>query len=156
MKKRGFTLLEMMIVVGITLIMFGVGSLSVSKYNEGRDSNILNNNLITTFHMMAMKASDITNKIYIIFDYENSLILFKKEGIVIEKFELPKGYTYSNTGSSLYFTDTGNVSQMFSFFVKTKNGNDVLKLTFSSVDKFVKSVHIRQYVYSDGAWIQTK
>lgn len=158
MKKRGFTLLEMMIVVGITLIMFGVGSLSISKYNEGRSNKILTNELKMKFQMVANKAFNINSRIQFVPDYDNNLILFKKEGTIIEQIKLPKGYDYSNNASSsaIYFTETGNVSPMFSFFVKAKDGSNFLKLTFSSVDKFVKSVHIRQYAYCGGEWIETK
>ncbi len=149
MKKKGFTLLEVMIVVGILLVAFGVGSLSLSKYNESRNSKVINNELKIKFEMIAAEAFNSKSRIQFVPDYDNNLILFKKEGTIIEKMELPKGYVYSNnaTNSAIYFTETGNVSPMFSFFVKTKEGDNVLKLTFSSVDKFVRKVHIRQYTY---------
>lgn len=158
MKKNGYTLFEMIIVVSIMLIISGVASASISKYNEGRVNKILNNELKMKFYMIAEQAFNSRIKIQFVPDYDDNLILFKKEGTIIEKVELPKGYNYSNNASTsaIYFTETGNVSPMFSFFVKDKDGSNVLKLTFSSVDKFVKSVHIRQYAYSDGQWIETK
>lgn len=156
MKEKGFTLFEIIIVVGILLTALGVGSLSLSKYNEDRKNRVINNELRMKFEMIAAEAFNSKSKIQFVPDYDNNLILFKKEGTIIEKVELPKGYVYSNNASSsaIYFTETGNVSPMFSFFVKTKEGDSVLKLTFSSVDKFVQKVHIRQYTYENGIQVE--
>lgn len=157
MKEKGFTLFEIIIVVGILLTALGVGSLSLSKYNEGRKNRVINNELRMKFEMIAAEAFNSKSKIQFVPDYDNNLILFKKEGTIIEKIKLPKGYNYSNnaSNSAIYFTETGNVSPMFSFFVKDEDGSNVLKLTFSSVDKFVKSVHIRQYIYENGVEQET-
>ena len=157
MKKKGYTLFEALVVISIIVIISGVASASISRYNKGRDNNMLTNELKMKFHMIAGEAFNTKSKIQFVPDYDNNLILFKKEGTIIEKIKLPKGYNYSNnaSNSAIYFTETGNVSPMFSFFVKDEDGSNVLKLTFSSVDKFVKSVHIRQYIYENGVEQET-
>lgn len=152
MKNKGFTLLETIIVTSIALIMMGTAGVSLSNYNKNKDLKTIREGLYETFRTMALDAAESRERIDIEFDYNNYLILFKKDGKITQKFNLPKAYNYSNTSSSRHFTESGNISPMFSFYIQEKTGKDLYKLTFDSTDKFVQSVNIRRYINVDSTW----
>lgn len=152
MKNKAYTLIELVIVMGIITIFTGAMGLSLSNYNEKNDYKEITEKLYTNFETIAIEADNKDIQIDVKFDYNNSLILFEKEGNIISKINLPKRYTYTNNGgANIHFTETGNVSPMFTLIVK-ENGNDFFKLTFISTDKFVERVSISKYLYKDSVW----
>jgi len=108
------------------------------------------------FKTFSEEAYNSKARIDIEFDYENNLILFKKEGKIISRFNLPKRYVYSNNGgSNIHFSDTGNISPMFTMEIKDGN-KEFFKLTFISTDKFVQTVRITKKMYNDGSWVEVE
>lgn len=155
MKNKGYTLMELMVVVAIIMGLSGVVGLSVGKYLEQRDEKIVTYDLPMLMETMALHADNTNERVYIEFDYNNNLILFKKNSKIIEKFRLPKRYKYSDTVStSIHFTEEGNISRMFSFKIKDEKGKEFYKLTFTSTDKFVRSVRVNRYFYVNNDWVE--
>ena len=73
MKKKGYTLFEALVVISIMVIISGVASASISRYNKGRDNNMLTNELKMKFHMIAGEAFNTKSKIQFVPDYDNNL-----------------------------------------------------------------------------------
>ncbi len=153
MKNKAYTLIELIVSVSIIMTLSLVTGLSVSKYGENKDSNEICEKLYDHFRIFATQAENSRTRIDIEFDLNNNLILFKKEGKIISRFYLPKRYRYSNTGTDIHFTETGNISPMFTFEAKEENIN-FLKMTFLSTDKFVQRVRIERKKFIDNDWVE--
>lgn len=152
MKNKGFTLLELTVVVGIMSVLFFIGGVSYCNFCEKRDYSLATERLYDAFRTFADNAGNSETRINLNFDLNNNLISFEKGGKIISKFQLPKRYTYSKTGSNIHFTETGNVSPMFSFEVKEDN-KSFFKLSFISTDKFVQKVRIIKKRYIGNNWV---
>lgn len=153
MKNKAYTLIELIVSVSIIMVLSLVTGVSLSKYAENKDFNEVSEKLYDHFRIFANQAENSRIRIDIEFDFNNNLILFQKEGKIISSFHLPKRYEYSNTGTNIHFTDTGNISPMFTFEAKEKNAN-FLKMTFLSTDKFVQRVRIERKKFINNNWVE--
>lgn len=152
MKNKGFTLLEITVTIGVASILFFIGGLSYCNFCEKRDYSLATEELYNSFKIFAENAGNSEKRINLNFDLNNNLISFEKEGKIISKFQLPKRYTYYKTGSNIHFTETGNVSPMFSFEVK-EGDKSFFKMSFISTDKFVQRVRIIKKKYIGNNWV---
>lgn len=153
MKNKAYTLIELIVTVSIIMTLSLFTAVSLSKYGENKDSNEISEKLYDHFRIFASQAENSGVRIDIEFNLNNNLILFKKEGKIISSFHLPKRYDYSNTGTNIHFTETGNVSPMFTFEAKEKNTN-FIKMTFLSTDKFVQKVRIERKKFLNNNWVE--
>lgn len=153
MKNKAYTLIELIVSVSIIMTLSLVTGLSVSKYGVNKDSNEICEKLYNHFRIFASQAEISKERIDIEFDFNNNLILFKKQGTIISRFYLPKRYKYSKTGGNVHFTENGNISSMFTFEAKDGDIN-FLKMTFLSTDKFVKTVRIERKKFIDNDWVE--
>lgn len=151
MKKKAYTIFELMTVISIILILASLSGLSFSNYSKHSDNRMINEKLPEIFKLMSLQAYKQNCQIDIIFDFENNLILFKKNSKIIEKFKLPKRYTYEATTNSRYFNKDGNIHPMFSLIVK-ENNIEIMKISVISTDKFVKSARIIKYIKKGNQW----
>lgn len=60
-KKLGFTLVELMVVVAVMIILTGIGAASLNKINSNQELNGLKNELIASFNLARSMA--ITNQL---------------------------------------------------------------------------------------------
>lgn len=156
MKNKGYTLLELMLVIAIILIFTGGTGLSLSNYSKTKDYKEITEKLSTFFYITGKEADDSDERIDIEFDYGNYLILCRKAGNIVSKFQLPKRYLYSNNGgTNIHFNDDGNISPMFTLEVKDGD-KEFFKLTFISTDKFVKTARINKKMYIDSNWVEVE
>ena len=151
MKKRAYTIFELMTVLSIILILAGLSGLSFSNYSKKSDYRVIGEKIPEIFRLMSLQAYKQNSQIDIIFDFDNNLILFKKNSKIIEKFKLPKRYTYEATTNSRYFNKDGNIHPMFSLIVK-ENNIEIMKFSVISTDKFVKNARIIKYIKKGNQW----
>ena len=151
MKNKAYTLIELIVSVSIIMTLSLVTGLSVSKYGENKDSNEICEKLYNHFRIFASQAEISKERIDLEFDFNNNLILFKKQGKIISRFHLPKRYKYSKTGTNVHFTENGNISSMFTFEAK-EGDTSFLKMTFLSTDKFVQRVRIERRKFINNNW----
>jgi prepilin-type N-terminal cleavage/methylation domain-containing protein len=153
MKNKAYTLIELVVVIAILMTLSLATSVTLTRYGENKDYNEVCEKLYNHFRIFASEAENSESRIDIEFDFNNHLVLFKKEGKIISSFKLPKRYKYSNTGTNIHFNKTGNVSPMFTFEVKEGETN-FFKMTFLSTDKFVQRVRIERKKHDGSNWIE--
>lgn len=151
MKNKAYTLIELIVSVSIIMVLSLVTGVSLSKYAENKDFNEVSEKLYDHFRIFANQAENSRIRIDIEFDFNNNLILFKKQGKIISRFHLPKRYKYSKTGTNVHFTENGNISSMFTFEAK-EGDTSFLKMTFLSTDKFVQRVRIERRKFINNNW----
>lgn len=171
MKRRGFTIIELLIVVAIIGILVGIGGVSIKKQAESR-AMLKVKNEIGDFFRVAAKRSQETGKRYgVDFDLAGKKIeIYREEDEngkwksggtrrTIEKLELSNVFEYEKISETLReqnfsrnITSTGNLSAGLTLYVFKSNsetgiqGEEVAKyaITFKTTDKHVKFLHVKE------------
>lgn len=159
MKKRGFTIIELLIVIALIGILIGVGSFSIKKQAESRGMLRIQNE-VGDFFRVAAKRSQETGKKYIInFDLAGKKIEITRDGEVTDTLNLPNVFEYEKISETLReqnftrnITSTGNLSMGLTLYVFKSNsqtgiqGDEVAKyaVTFKTTDKHVKFLHVKE------------
>lgn len=159
MKKRGFTIIELLIVVAVIGILIGIGSFSIKKQAESR-AMLRVQNEVGDFFRVAAKRSQETGKKYVIdFDLAGKKIDISRNGDITDTLELPIVFEYekiSETSREQSFTrnmtSTGNLSMGLTLYVFRSNsqtgiqGDEIANyaITFKTTDKHVKFLHIKE------------
>jgi len=147
MKKKGFTLIEMLVVIALIGILVGIGSLSIKKQAESRAMLKITNEVGDFFRVAAKRSQETGKKYAVDFDLvEKKIEIYREEkdedgdgvgdgewedgGIrsTIEKFELPNVFEYEKisggTGSQEFtsnITSTGNMSGTLTLYIFKSN-----------------------------------
>lgn len=148
-KEKGFTLIELMIVVGILMLMSAGATFKIIENRSRKDYKILTEDLENYMHIMALQA-DYGDEVYdFTFDCNSKLIIFRKGGNIISQFELPESFDYEDKNGSKIIsgntTVTGNINQSFSLYTFDKSNKAVFKETFVSTKKYIKFLYINRY-----------
>lgn len=147
MEKKGFTLIELMIVVALIGILVSIGGVSIKKQAESK-AMLRVQNEIGDFFRIAAKRSQETGKIYNVdFKLDENLIEISRTG-VLEELKLPNIFEYSiipslaNNKATL--TTTGNISNNFTLYIS--NSKEIKHaINFNKDDSHIKYLHIREY-----------
>ena len=159
MKKRGFTIIELLIVVAVIGILVGLGGISIKKQAESR-AMLKVKNEIGDFFRVAAKRSQETGKKYVInFDLAEKKIEITRNGDTTDTLELPNIFEYEKISKTLReqnfsrnITSTGNLSLGLTLYVFKANsqpgiqGDEIAKyaITFKTTDKHVKFLHVKE------------
>ena len=72
MKKRAYTIFELMTVLSIILILAGLSGLSFSNYSKKSDYRVIGEKIPEIFRLMSLQAYKQNSQIDIIFDFDNN------------------------------------------------------------------------------------
>ncbi len=172
MEKKGFALIEMLIVIAIIGILVGVGGISIKKQAESRAMLRVQNEL-GDFFRVAAKGSQETGKRYgINFDLVGENIeIYREENEdgewedggarrTIEELKLPKVLEYGIKWGTIYDQDfnseiksEGYLNKNFTMYIFTASlgsgigDNEEVKYAISfSFDDHIKYLHVREYL----------
>ena len=160
MKKKAFSIIELLIVVAILGILVGIGGVSIKRQAKS-NAMIRIKNELGDFFRVASKRSKETRKKYLVeFKLDENIIKISNEGKPIENIELPNFFEYGVMWKSKYiqnFTveleNYGNLDKNFSLYIFERNnteeitGNEKLEYVVSfSSDRGIKYLHVREYI----------
>ena len=162
MKKRGFTIIELLIVVAIIGILVGIGGVSIKRQAESRAMLRIKNEIGDFFRVAAKRSWETGKRYDINFNLVEKIITISRNGNLIEKLDLPNIFEYTIKDSGSYgseftsgFTSTGNISSdNFTFYVAKSNSNIgiqedeevIYAITFYKGDNHVNYLHVKEYI----------
>ncbi len=163
MKKRGFTLLELLIVITIIGILVGYGGMSIRRQARTRAMLRVKNEIGDFFRVAAKRSLENGKRYSIDFKLQDKIIEISRNGTITDTLELPKilEYGIKNTAGnyppvfSTEFTTKGNISgNNFTLYVTRSNlskGIDeeeevLYAVTFYKGDNHIDYLHIREYI----------
>ena len=173
MKRRGFTIIELLIVIALIGILVGIGSVSIKKQAESRAMLRVQNEVGDFFRIAAKRSLETGKRYGVDFDLVGKKIeIYRDEGTdgeweddgarrTIEKLELPKVLEYGIKDSGSYpsefntnITSSGNISDNFTLYIVTSNSNSGIQgeeevkyaISFYKGDTHVNYLHIREYI----------
>ncbi len=148
--KKGFTLLELIIVVTIMTILSGSTFISIKKSRSIKDLKILKEEINVFVDNIALNADERDERLDISFDFDKKLISVKKNGNIIDELILPNSFEYEDSfGKKLVerqFTPKGNMNTSFSMYAFDTNNKAVFKHTFVTNRKYIDTLIINNYL----------
>lgn len=148
MKKRGFTIIELLIVVALIGILVGIGGVSIKKQAESKAMLRVQNEIGDFFRVAAKRSQETGKKYAVDFDLVNKIIKITRNGNPTDTLELPNVFKYSiipalTTGKPT-LTTTGNISDNFTLYIS--NSKEIKHaINFDKDDSHIKYLHIREY-----------
>jgi len=145
MKKRGFTIIELLIVLALIGVLVGIGGVSIKKQAESRGMLRVGNEIGDFFRVAAKRSQETGKKYAVHFDLVGKKIeIYREEEeesgvangkwkdggikVLIEELELPNVFEYEKiSGSSVdqdfisKITSTGNMSGTITLYVFKSN-----------------------------------
>lgn len=159
MKLKGFTIIELLIVVALIGILVSVGGVSLKKQAESRAMLKIQNEFGDFFRVAAKRSFETGKKYSIHFDLTGKKIIISRNGKITDTLELPGIFEYEKiAGSSVSqditttLTTNGNMSGSFTLYVFKSNSevkaNWIAKyaIKFTTNDTHVKFLHVKEYV----------
>ncbi len=149
LKKKGFTMFELVIVVGIITILSGVTFVSINKSRSIKDLKILKENVNVFVNNLALIADSQDERLDISFNFDKKLISVRKNGNIIKELKLPSSFEYEDSfGRKIInrqLTPKGNMNTSFSMYTFDSKSNAVFKHTFVTNRKYINTLIINNY-----------
>ncbi len=147
MKRRGFTIIELLIVVALIGILVGVGGVSIKRQAESRAMLRVQNELGDFFRVAAKRSQETGKRYGVEFKLGENLIEISRIGF-LEELKLPNIFEYSIKppliDGKTTLTSTGNISDNFTLYIS--NSKEIKHaINFDKEDSHVKYLHIREY-----------
>jgi prepilin-type N-terminal cleavage/methylation domain-containing protein len=147
MKKRGFTIIELLIVVALIGILVGIGGVSIKKQAESKAMLRVQNEIGDFFRIAAKRSQETGKKYAVEFKLDENLIEVSRVGF-LEELKLPNMFDYSIkpplTDGKATLTTTGNISDNFTLYIS--NSKEIKHaINFNKDDSHIKYLHIREY-----------
>ena len=159
MKSKGFTIIELLIVVALIGILVSVGGVSIKKQAESRAMLKIQNEFGDFFRVAAKRSLETGKKYSIHFDLTGKEITISRNGEITDTLELPNIFEYEKISASSVsqditktLTTNGNMSGGFTLYVFKANSetkNDWIAkyaIRFTTTDTHVKFLHVKEYV----------
>ncbi|MGB6127375.1 MAG: prepilin-type N-terminal cleavage/methylation domain-containing protein [Psychrilyobacter sp.] len=145
MKKRGFTIIELLIVLALIGILVGIGGVSIKKQAESRAMIKVTNEIGDFFRIAAKRSRETGEKYTVHFNLvEKKIEIYREEEeengvangkwkdggikVPIERLDLPNIFEYEKISESSFdqdftskITSTGNMSGTITLYVFKSN-----------------------------------
>lgn len=160
MRRRGFTIIELLVVVALIGILVGIGGVSIKKQAESRAMLRIQNE-IGDFFRVAAKRSQETGKKYVVdFDLGGEKIEISRNGDITDILDLPNIFEYGiKWGSNFEQTfnsemeSQGFLDKNFTIYIFKSNYQSGIQdeeevkyaVSFDS-DDHIKYLHVREYI----------
>ena len=167
MKKKGFTIIEMLITIALIGILIGVGSLSIKKQAESNAMLRVENEIGDFFRVAAKRSLETGKKYGVDFNLaEKNIEIYRRENSdgewddsksksIIEELELPNVFEYGIKNETTYttsftITSDGNINEIFTFYI-FKDIDEVKYIINFDLDDYINYLHVREYIPIDSA-----
>lgn len=150
LKKKGFSLLELIIVIAIMTILSGSTFISIKKSRSIKDLKVLKEEINLFVDNFSLIAGDKGERLDISFDFNKKLISVKKDGNIIDELDLPTSFEYEDSfGRKLVerqITPKGNMNTSFSMYAFDSKNKAIFKHTFVTNRKYIDTLIINNYL----------
>lgn len=128
-KVRGFSLIEVVVALGIVFILGNIGYITYDRVNSDRAIQLGKIEIVNLFEKYSFESMKNGENIYINLDYlNNSIEVYDKNSKIIEKAKLSKNiklisiYGKEILGTQrVEITKDGNINPSFSLYMGNKN-----------------------------------
>ncbi len=160
-KKKAFTLIELLIVIGIMSILFFTGGVSIKRHRESTAMLRIKNEVGDFFRLEAKRAKESRKRYEIDFELEKKRILIKQNELVINRLELPSTFEYMKISKGKReqtlkrdITSTGNINMSLTLYVFQSNfnkgiqGDELAKyaIVLKNNDEHVRYLHVKERI----------
>lgn len=170
MNKRGYTLIEVLVFLGLVSIFFGFITFSLEKRKMNESFIRVKTELPLFIRKVQKYGFQYENEYYVDFKISDNRLLFEtKDKVLIEEVRLPKniGYFTNNSDKNADFirktTKNGNFDRGFSIFLSDRNMKKIyyrisvstvnsVKYPLISVYKAKKPILINENYLDYGLW----
>jgi len=160
MRKRGVTLIELLIVVALIGILAGVGGISIKKQAESRAMLRVKNEIGDFFRVTAKRSQETGKKYAVNFDLAGKKIEISRNGKITDSLVLPNTFKYGikwglnfEQSFDCEMESRGFLDKSFTIYVfKGTSGSgigndDEVKYAISfGFDDHIKYLHVREYL----------
>lgn len=155
--KKGFTLLEIMVVCCIIVVMTTAGSLTLSGRAEKDGLRELKLKIPLLIENMSWKSMENGIRYDVEFNFEENFFKVFKEGEVVIRESLPKHFIYEDINGNRVIkrttTSTGNMNMPFSIYVFSRDRKKVLYKITADTTSPAKYVIVRKYKPTEEATV---
>lgn len=154
-KKRGFTLVEMMVVVAIIAILVGMGMLAMNKRYEKNEFIRMKTQIPEFFRAVAEKSFEEGKSYNIQMTLPSKLEIYDSSSspaALKETLKLSDKFTYitSTSDSAFHTTVKGNLNKNFSIYIFNDDEDPLYKIAFYISRPYVDYLQVNTYK-PDGA-----
>lgn len=149
--KKGFYLINIIIIISIFLIIFNFGYFVIKDFNEKRDLETAKIEIFENINNLGYKAFLTSKTYYITFDYSKKIIIIKNYRKIIQIIKLPKRLKYVSLYDNEHkkaikakITKNGNINKAFSIYIFDSKGLARYRISFYSFD-IIKYLKINVY-----------
>ena len=159
MKKRGFTLIEILIVIALIGILAGIGGVSIKKQAESKAMLRVQNEIGDFFRVAAKRSLETGKKYDVKFKLDQKIIELSRNGQVTDILDLPNTFEYGIKWGSYKQTfnstmkSQGYLSLNFTMYIFKSNSSIDIQATQEvkyaiSFDKddHIKYLYVREYI----------
>jgi len=155
--KKGFTLLEIMVVCCIIVVMTTAGSLTLSGRAEKDGLRELKLKIPLLIENMSWKSMENGIRYDVEFNFEENFFKVFKEGEVVIRESMPKHFIYEDINGNRVIkrttTSTGNMNMPFSIYVFSRDKKKVLYKITADTTSPSKCVIVRKYKPTEEATV---
>ena len=149
-KKRGVTLLELMIVVAIIAILVGMAMLAANKRHEKNEYLRMKTKIPEFFRVVADKSFEEGKSYNIYVTLPSKMEIYDgstSPAALEEKLDLSQALEYkmSTSDSAFNTTVTGNLNKSFSIYIFNKDEDPLYRIATHTTRPYVRYLQVNTY-----------